>query len=71
MSLTEMLQKVLDNIDRLQVQNEELVKEVTQQIQEITQLKDEKASLEAEVQRLWPFELEVCASWEPSVCQRA
>lgn len=62
MSLTELLQKVLENIDRLREENEELVKQVTSQMEEISQLQDEKVTLQAEVKRLLPFEVEVrCA----------
>lgn len=62
MSLTELLQKVLENIDRLRTENEDLTEKVATQAQQITQIEEEKAVLEGEVQRLLLFELEVCLS---------
>ena len=62
MSLTQLLQKVLENIDRLRAENEEFVAQIATQKEEISQLEDDKAALNAEVQRLLPYELEVLCS---------
>ena len=59
MTLTQLLQKVLEDIDRLRAENEEFVNQIAIKEKEISQLQDEKAALEAEVQRLLPYEIEV------------
>lgn len=59
MSLTEMLQKVLENIERLRLENIDLTKTVAEQKERISELQDEVAAVEVELQRLRPFEQEV------------
>jgi hypothetical protein len=67
MTLAEMLQRVLQSIDRLRGENEALLEDVAAKAQAISQLHSDNAALQAHVQRLLPFELEARS---PPSCPR-